>query len=125
MVVNPSPGDNARWPLLEGRAATVFTTLLAVATLMMLWTWTGHTAFAAAGCCTAAVVFAAGFVRARAGWAELVGGPLDGARVRSARADRLPGTCLVLAVPGGGRARYGRDEAGRLVYRGRDDGGES
>ncbi|MEE2048558.1 hypothetical protein Q7689_35070, partial [Nocardiopsis tropica] len=75
MVVNPSPADNARWPLLEGRAATVFATLLAVATLMMLWTWTGHTAFAAAGCCTAAVVFAAGFVRARAGWAELVGGP--------------------------------------------------
>lgn len=121
--MNPSP-DQTRWPLLEGRAAAVFATLLAVAALMMLWTWTGRTAFAVAGCCTAVVVFAAGFARARTGWAELVGGPLDGARVRSTRADRVQGACLVLAVPGGGRARYGRDDAGRLVYRGRAEDGD-
>jgi len=124
MVVNPSPGDNPRWPLLEGRAGTVFTTLLAVATLMMLWTWTDDAGFAVAAFCTVAGVFAAGFVRARTGWVELVGGPLDGARIRSARAARLQEACLVLVVPGGGRARYGHDDAGRLVYRGRAESGD-
>jgi len=124
MVVNTSPDDNARQLLLEGRVGAVFTTLLAVATLMMLWTWTENAAFAAAGCCTAVGVFAAGFVRARTGWVELVGGPLDGARIRSARAARLREEYLDLAVPGGGRARYGHDDTGRLVYRGRVEGGD-
>lgn len=122
MVVNPSPDDKVRWPLLDGHAGAVYTALLTVVVLMMLWTWTGHVAFAVVACCTAAAVFTAALVRIRSGWSELVGGPLDGTRIRSARTARLRGAALVLVVPGGGRARYGPDGTGRLVYRGRADG---
>ncbi|WP_160051658.1 hypothetical protein [Nocardiopsis sp. FR26] len=124
MALSPLPDDNVRRPLLDGCAGVVFTVLLVAAALMMLWTWTGHTAFAVATCCTVAGVFAAGFVWARTGWTELVGGPLDGARIRPAGIARRRGADLVLALPGGGRARYGPDGTGRLVYRGRAGDGD-
>lgn len=120
--MSPSPGGNAHRPLLDGRAGAVFAVLLAVAVLIMLWTWVGHTAFVLVACCVLAGVLAAGCLRARAGWTELVGGPLDGRRIRPTRDAYPGGKGLVLVVPGGDRARYSPDPSGRLVYRGRADG---
>lgn len=121
-VMSPSPDDNARRPLLDGRTGAVFTVLLAVAVLIMLWTWIGHAAFVLVACCALTGVLAAGCLRARTGWAELVGGPLDGTRVRPTGGAHPEGAGVVLAVPGGARARYSPDGSGRLVYRGHADG---
>ncbi|WP_152487019.1 hypothetical protein [Nocardiopsis halotolerans] len=114
-----SPDDDARRRPPAVHLGVVSTALAAAAALMMLWTWTEHTAFAVVAYCTAAGVFAAGFlVRAGAGCTELIGGPLDGVRIRSTEARHLRERGAVLAVPGGGRARYGPDGSGRLVYQG-------
>ncbi len=120
--MSPSPGDNAQRPLLDGRAGVVFTVLVSMVVLLMLWALTDHVAFVLAACCVGAAVLAAACVRTRAEWTELVGGPLDGERIPSTSAARPGGPGLVLAVPGGGRARYSPDGSGRLVYRGRARG---
>jgi hypothetical protein len=121
-VMSPSPGDNTRRPLLDGRAGPVFTVLVVVAVLIMLWTWAGHTIFMVAAGCALVGVFVAGCLRARTGWIELFGGPLDGTRVRSTGGERPPAAGLVLTVPDGALARYSPDGSGRLVYRGHADG---
>ena len=90
--------------------------------MMMLWVWTEHMAFAAAALCAVATLLAMGLLFARSGGVELVGGPLDGARVQQARAERCRDRGLVLVVDGGIRVRYSFDDSGRLVYRGRTEG---
>lgn len=118
--MTPTPEEEFRQPFLDGRTAAVSTALVAVVALMMLWVWSGQTAFAAVALCTTVGLFATGFVFSRTGGTELIGGPLDGARVRAARAERCGE--LVLVVNGGGRVRYSFDDSGRLIYRGRSDG---
>lgn len=120
--MTPSPEEGPHPPLLEGRTAAVSTVLAAAVGMMMLWVWTEHMAFAVAALCAVATLLAMGLLFARSGGTELVGGPLDGARVQQARAERCRDRGLVLVVNGGVRVRYSFDESGRLVYRGRTDG---
>lgn len=114
--MTPPPEEEPRQPFLDGRTATVSTALVTVVALMMLWVWSGQAAFAAIAVCTTAGLFATGFVLSRTGGTELIGGPLDGARVRAARAERCGE--LVLVVNGGSHVRYSFDGSGRLIYRG-------
>ena len=100
----------------------VSTILATSVVLMMLGVWTGRAAFAAVALCAMAGLFALGLVFARSRGTELVGGPLDGARVQPARVERCRDQGLVLVVNGDVRVRYSFDESGRLVYRGRTDG---
>lgn len=123
MFAGSSFGGDAHRSLLDGSTGVVSTCLVAVAVLMMLWTWTDNAAFAAAGGGVIAALLTAAFVRVRRRGTELVGGPLDGARVRLAATPCPPGECLVLDAPGGVRALYGPDGAGRMVYQGPAEAG--
>lgn len=100
----------------------VSTVLVTAVLLMMLWVWTEHAAFAAVALCAIAGLFALGLAFARSAGAELVGGPMDGARVRPARVESRDHEGLVLVMADGVHVRYSFDASGRLVYRGRVDG---
>ncbi|USY22818.1 hypothetical protein NE857_15105 [Nocardiopsis exhalans] len=99
------------------RSAVVFSLLLSAAGLMMLWTWTGGTVFvAAAGVLVAAVVLFCLSGRHRDAF-EVIGGPLDGARLPLATVEA--GTeILLLRTTDGGGARYTVASSRSLVYRG-------
>lgn len=101
------------------RAAVVFSLLLSAAGLMMVWTWTGGTVFVtAAGVLAAAVVLLCLIGRHRDAF-EVIGGPLDGARLPLDTVE--PGTQILLVpTPDGGGARYTVASSRSLVYRGQD-----
>ena len=101
------------------RAAVVFSLLRFAAALMMVWTWTGGTVFVtAAGALAAAVVLLCLTGRHRYAF-EVIGGPLDGARLPLDTVE--PGTQILLVpTPDGGGARYAVAGSRSLVYRGQD-----
>ncbi|MBE1458047.1 hypothetical protein H4W79_002261 [Nocardiopsis terrae] len=101
----------------NGRAAGVFSLLLSAAGLMMMWTWTGGTVFAiVAGALAAAVVPLCLGSRHQAAF-EVIGGPMDGARLPPDTVGRDT-EVLVLPTPDGGGARYAVTGLRSLVYRG-------
>ncbi|MBB5489925.1 hypothetical protein [Nocardiopsis metallicus] len=103
--------------LPRGRSAAVFSLLLSAAGLMMVWTWTGGTVFAvSAGVLVAAVVLFCLSGRHRAEF-EVIGGPLDGARLPRETVEAGTGI-LLLRTPDGGGARYAVAGSRSLVYRG-------
>ncbi|MGW5877602.1 hypothetical protein ACWFMI_13770 [Nocardiopsis terrae] len=101
----------------NGRAAAVFSLLLSVAGLMMLWTWTGGTVFAIIAGVLAAIVVTLCLNGRHQGAFEVIGGPMDGARLPPDTVGRDT-EVLVLSTPDGGGARYAVTGLRSLVYRG-------
>ncbi|WP_040702309.1 hypothetical protein [Nocardiopsis ganjiahuensis] len=103
-----------------GRTGVIFSLLLSTAALLMVWTWTGGAVFLmASGAPVVAVllIFLGGHHQ---GAFEVVGGPLDGARLPPEAVG--PSTKdLVLRTPGGGGARYAVASSRSLVYKGQSE----